>query len=210
MKIAREGYPLIAFTAFMFLGSLFFSPGVAFFLAPLLGLVVWFFRDPERVPDGEGFVSPADGRIIEIIPVIHPFAGNSVKIGIFMNPLSVHVNRMPADGTVESLEYIPGKKWMAFEPKASMLNERMCIGLNTPHGPVYLVQVAGFLARRIVCRLSKGQKVERGERFGMIRLGSRVDIWLPAATPLFVAVGNRVSAGKTILGGMPGTISENN
>ena len=210
MKIAREGYPLIAFTAFMFLGSLFFSPGVAFFLAPLLGLVIWFFRDPERVPDGEGFLSPADGRIIEIIPMAHPFAGNSVKIGIFMNLLSVHVNRMPSVGEVESLDYIPGKKWMAFEPKASELNERMCIGLNTPHGPVYLVQVAGFLARRIVCRLRKGQRVERGERFGMIRLGSRVDLWLPAATPLSVAVGDRVSAGKTILGGMPGTISENN
>ena len=193
----------------MFLGSLFFSPGVAFFLAPLLGLVIWFFRDPERVPDGEGFLSPADGRIIEIIPMAHPFAGNSVKIGIFMNLLSVHVNRMPSVGEVESLDYIPGKKWMAFEPKASELNERMCIGLNTPHGPVYLVQVAGFLARRIVCRLRKGQRVERGERFGMIRLGSRVDLWLPAATPLSVAVGDRVSAGKTILGGMPGTISEN-
>lgn len=207
MKIAREGYPLIAFTAFMFLGSLFFSPGVAFFLAPLLGLVVWFFRDPERVPDGEGFLSPADGRIIEILPAVHPFAGDSVKIGIFMNPLSVHVNRMPADGRVESLEYIPGKKWMAFEPKASELNERMCIGLSTPHGPVFLVQVAGFLARRIVCRLSRGQRVERGERFGMIRLGSRVDIWLPAETRLAVAPGENVFAGKTVLGGVPGEAS---
>ncbi len=203
MKIAREGYPLIAFTAFMFLGSLFFSPGVAFFLAPLLGLVVWFFRDPERVPEGEGFLSPADGRILEIIPTVHPFAGRSVKIGIFMNPLSVHVNRMPSEGEVKSLEYIPGRKWMSFQPKASELNERMCIGLDTPRGRVYLVQVAGFLARRIVCRLRKGQRLERGERFGMIRLGSRVDIWLPAAARLSVEVGDRVAAGKTALGEMP-------
>ncbi|NLB83752.1 MAG: phosphatidylserine decarboxylase family protein, partial [Synergistaceae bacterium] len=157
----------------------------------------------------EGFLSPADGRIVEIIPAVHPFAGNSVKIGIFMNLLSVHVNRIPADSMVESLEYIPGRKWMAFQPKASELNERMCIGLKTPSGPVYLVQVAGFLARRIVCRLQKGQRVERGERFGMIRLGSRVDLWLPAEARLSVAVGDHVASGKTILGGMPGTIPEN-
>ena len=203
MKIAREGYPLIAFTGFMFLGSLFFSPGVAFFLAPLLGLVVWFFRDPERTPDGEGFLSPADGRVVEITPMVHPFAGDSIKIGIFMNLLDVHVNRIPFDGEVESLEYIPGRKWMSFQPKASELNERMCIGLNTSLGPVYLVQVAGFLARRIVCGLRGGQNVERGERFGMIRLGSRVDIWLPAAARLSVAVGEHVAAGKTVLGGIP-------
>jgi len=204
VKIARDGYPLIAFVAFMLLGSLYFAPMVGFFLAPLLGLVVWFFRDPERVPDGPGFLSPADGKVVEIVETEHPFSGKAVKVGIFMNPLSVHVNRVPCDGTVEWMEYIPGRKWMAFEPKASELNERMCVGLSTDYGPVMLVQVAGFLARRIVCRLRKGDRLARGDRFGMIRMGSKVDVYLPAGVEIKTAVGNKVFAGRTVLGGMTG------
>lgn len=202
MKLARDGYPLIAFTGFMILGSFFFAPPVAFFLLPVLGLVVWFFRDPERIPDGEGFLSPADGRIVEIEHADLPFTGKAWKIGIFMNPLSVHVNRFPCAGTVEHLEYVPGKKWMAFAPKASEVNERLLVGISTEYGPVLLVQIAGFLARRIVCRLRKGDRLERGQRYGMIKMGSKVDVYLPAKTRIAVAKGQQVFAGRTILGGV--------
>jgi phosphatidylserine decarboxylase len=102
------------------------------------------------------------------------------------------------------MEYIPGRKWMAFEPKASELNERMCVGLATAHGPVMVVQVAGFLARRIVCRLRKGDRLGRGDRFGMIKMGSKVDLYLPAGVQLKTAVGKKVFAGRTVLGGMAG------
>lgn len=203
MKPARDGYPLIAFTGFMLIGSLFFAPPVAVFLAPVLGLVIWFFRDPERIPEGEGFLSPADGRIVEIEHAELPFTGKAWKIGIFMNPLSVHVNRFPCAGTVEHLEYVPGKKWMAFAPKASEVNERMLVGITTEYGPVLLVQIAGFLARRIVCRLRKGDRLERGQRYGMIKMGSKVDVYLPAAARLSVVKGQQVFAGRTVLGGVP-------
>lgn len=203
MKPARDGYPLIAFTGFMLFGSLFFAPPVAVFLAPVLGLVIWFFRDPERIPEGEGFLSPADGRIVEIEHAELPFTGKAWKIGIFMNPLSVHVNRFPCAGTVEHLEYVPGKKWMAFAPKASEVNERMLVGITTEYGPVLLVQIAGFLARRIVCRLRKGDRLERGQRYGMIKMGSKVDVYLPAAARLSVVKGQQVFAGRTVLGGVP-------
>lgn len=203
MRLARDGYPLIACAGFMFAASLFFAPPIAFFLAPLFALVVWFFRDPERIPDGEGFLSPADGKVVELEFVEHPFTGRALKIGIFMNPLSVHVNRFPCAGSVELLEYVPGKKWMAFAPKASEENERLFVGLSTEHGPVLVVQIAGFLARRIVCRLRKGDSLERGERYGMIMMGSKVDVYLPEDTPLTVEVGRTVFAGRTILGGVP-------
>lgn len=203
MKIAPEGFPLIGFVFFMFIGSLLFSPPVGFFLAPLLGLAVWFFRDPDRAPDGPGFISPADGKVVEIVRTAHPFTGEALKIGIFMNLLDVHVNRSPYGGTVDWLDYVPGKKLPAFRPKASELNERMSVGLKTEHGPVLLVQIAGFLARRIVCRLRKGDALSRGERFGMIKLGSKVDIYLPPEFLARVRRGERVFAGKTVLGVMP-------
>lgn len=101
------------------------------------------------------------------------------------------------------MEYVPGKKWMAFAPKASEVNERMLVGITTEYGPVLLVQIAGFLARRIVCRLRKGDRLERGQRYGMIKMGSKVDVYLPAAARLSVVKGQQVFAGRTVLGGVP-------
>jgi phosphatidylserine decarboxylase len=175
-------------------------PGLVTFI--LLGFVLWFYRDPDRVlPEGEGiFVSPADGKVVEIEPVTHPFTGTSMKIGIFMNAFSVHVNRSPCEGAVEYLEYVPGKKIAAFAPKASQVNERHYVGLRTLHGPVLLVQIAGLLARRIVCRVKRGDVLSAGERYGMIKLGSKVDIYLPAEVKLSIKVNDKVYAGKSLLG----------
>ena len=210
MKPAREGIPTIACLALTAGLFALVSPVPAAVMVVLTGFAVWFYRDPDRVPpEGEGiFVSPADGRVVEIGPASHAYTGDAVRVGIFMNAFSVHVNRVPCEGTVEYLEYVPGRKIAAFAPKASEVNERHFVGLSTRHGPVLLVQIAGLLARRIVCRLRRGDVLAIGERYGMIRLGSKVDIYLPASVELTVKVGDKVYAGRSVLGAI-GT-QENN
>ncbi len=204
MKLAKDGIPTITYLLLAALLFAFVSPIPTAVLIVLAGFVIWFYRDPDRVPpEGENvMVSPADGRVVEIENVSHPFTGDAVKIGIFMNAFSVHVNRVPCEGTVEYLEYVPGKKIAAFAPKASEVNERHYVGLATPYGPVLLVQIAGLLARRIVCRLRKGNTLFRGERYGMIKLGSKVDIYLPRSVELSVRTGDKVYAGRSPLGVM--------
>ncbi|NLL37758.1 MAG: phosphatidylserine decarboxylase family protein [Fretibacterium sp.] len=204
MKLAEDGIPTIAFLVIVTLVFFWIALLPGLILAVLTGFVIWFYRDPERsrpVEDGL-LTSPADGRVVEIEPTEHPFTGPCVKVGIFMNVFSVHVNRTPCDGVVEYLKYVPGKKLAAFAPKASEVNERHYVGLSTPFGPVLLVQIAGLLARRIVCRLALGESLAAGERFGMIRLGSKVDIYLPKGVQLSVKVGDKVYAGQSQLGVM--------
>ena len=203
-KIARDGVPTIAFLVLAAAAFAFISPIPALIVAALAAVVTWFFRDPDRaVPDDAcAFLSPADGRVVEISQAEHPFTGQAVKIGIFMNLFSVHVNRAPCAGRVDYLEYVPGKKIAAFAPKASEVNERHFMGLSTAYGPVLAVQIAGLVARRIVCRLKRGDVLEAGQRYGMIRLGSRVDIYLPADVRLTVKTGDKVYAGVSRLGVM--------
>ena len=202
MQIAHDGWPMIAFSGFMTLAGFWISPFISFFMAVLTIFLVWFFRDPERIisHDENIWVSPADGKVVEIESVFHPFTGKSVKIGIFMSPFNVHVNRIPFPGRVDYLEYVPGKKWMAFSPKASEDNERMYTGIETREGRAMMVQIAGFLARRIVCRVEKGMELNRGDRFGMIKLGSKVDLYLPVGVGLSVKPGQAVKAGVTVIG----------
>ena len=204
MKLARDGIPTITFLVLAAAAFALVSPVPAAVMAVLAVLVIWFYRDPDRTaPEGDGlFVSPADGRVVEISEAEHPFTGPSVKVGIFMNVLSVHVNRAPCMGRVDYLEYVPGRKIAAFAPKASEVNERNLVGLSTPYGPVLMVQIAGLLARRIVCRLRRGEVLEAGQRYGMIRLGSRVDIYLPKDVRLLTKHGDKVYAGISSLGVM--------
>ena len=204
MKLARDGIPTITFLVLAAAAFALVSPVPAAVMAVLAVLVIWFYRDPDRTaPEGDGlFVSPADGRVVEISEAEHPFTGPSVKVGIFMNVLSVHVNRAPCMGRVDYLEYVPGRKIAAFAPKASEVNERNLVGLSTPYGPVLMVQIAGLLARRIVCRLRRGEVLEAGQRYGMIRLGSRVDIYLPKDVRLLTKHGDKVWAGISSLGVM--------
>lgn len=204
MKLARDGIPTITFLVLASAAFALVSPVPAAVMAVLAVLVIWFYRDPDRTaPEGDGlFVSPADGRVVEISEAEHPFTGPSVKVGIFMNVLSVHVNRAPCIGRVDYLEYVPGRKIAAFAPKASEVNERNLVGLSTPYGPVLMVQIAGLLARRIVCRLRRGEVLEAGQRYGMIRLGSRVDIYLPKDVRLSIKHGDKVWAGISSLGVM--------
>lgn len=204
MKLARDGIPTITFLVLASAAFALVSPVPAAVMAVLAVLVIWFYRDPDRTaPEEDGlFVSPADGRVVEISEAEHPFTGPSVKVGIFMNVLSVHVNRAPCMGRVDYLEYVPGRKIAAFAPKASEVNERNLVGLSTPYGPVLMVQIAGLLARRIVCRLRRGEVLEAGQRYGMIRLGSRVDIYLPKDVRLTIKHGDKVRAGISSLGVM--------
>lgn len=162
-----------------------------------------FFRDPERkAPDRDDVVlSPADGKVLFVKDIIdNKFINDKAKmISVFMSPLNVHVNRIPIDGTVDYLEYHKGEYIAAFEDKASEVNERSEIGITSKYGKVFFTQVAGFVARRIVYELSKGDTVKMGERFGMIKFGSRVDVIVPADWKAKVKQGDKVSAGETIL-----------
>lgn len=202
MKIAKDGLPTIIFLLLCSGAFAFISLIPAVIIFALLCLVVWFFRDPERTTNYEdgNFYSPADGKIVEISECEHEFTGQALKVGVFMNIFSVHVNRAPCTGRVDYLEYIPGKKIAAFSPKASEINERNFVGLSTQWGPVMMTQIAGLVARRIVCRLKRGEILEAGQRYGMIKLGSRVDLYVPRDTVLRVKIGQDVQAGITCIG----------
>ncbi len=170
-------------------------------------LTLNFFRDPDRtVPEGENLVvAPADGKIIQIREVEEPLylTSRAHLISIFMSPLDVHVNRSPVTGTVGYVQYIPGEFFAAFEDKASEKNEQTVIGIEHPRGKVLFKQIAGFLARRIVNTLRVGETTRKGERFGMIRFGSRVDVFVPRTADVKVRVGQRSVAGETVLAELP-------
>ncbi|GIK60552.1 MAG: phosphatidylserine decarboxylase family protein [Ignavibacteriota bacterium] len=171
--------------------------------AAILFLTLNFFRDPERkTPSAINIVvAPADGKIIVIKQnIFNHFVGeNCNQVSIFMSPLNVHVNRIPIDGKVEHLKYYEGKFVAAFDDKASENNERMETGIVNSEGKILFTQVAGFLARRIVNELKIGDEVKTGERFGMIKFGSRVDIFVPSKYIPAVNLNENVYAGETIL-----------
>ena len=206
MRIARDGLPVITFLALCAGAFAFISWIPCAVMCVILCVVMWFFRDPERTANYEdgGFYSPADGKVVEISECEHEFTGRAVKVGIFMNLFSVHVNRTPCTGRVDYLEYVPGKKIAAFSPKASEINERNYVGLSTQWGRVMMVQIAGLVARRIVCRLKRGDILDVGQRYGMIKLGSRVDLYVPCDTLIRVKMGENVKAGETLIGVIKG------
>lgn len=203
MRLARAGLPTIGALAFMAAGGYPISPVISAVLLAPLAMSIWFYRDPERTPQGDdkAWLSPADGRVVELTENAYdPYAGKTTKIGIFMSGFDVHVNRLPAAGTVESMRYVPGKKWFAIEPKASENNERLYVGINTAQGKTTLVQIAGIMARRIATYTNIGATLARGERYGMIKLGSKVDIYLPESVRPAVKPGDRVKAGESVIG----------
>jgi phosphatidylserine decarboxylase len=162
-----------------------------------------FFRDPDRIPPNKKnvIVSPADGEIVIVKDVFENefLKENGKQISIFMSPLSVHVNRIPIDGKVDYFNYVKGEYLVAYHEKADKRNERTEIGITSNYGKVFFTQVAGFIARRIVCSLQVGDSVKMGERFGMIKFGSRSDVIVPLNWKLKVKLGDKVTAGETIL-----------
>ncbi len=201
LRISRYGRFEVSLFAFVFLAACFTSKYLAVLLLFPLTFFVYFYRDPDREADAEeGWLSPADGKVVEILDVEHEYLGKAVKIGIFMNGYDVHVNRFPTTGTVEYVRYVPGKKKVAFAPKASDVNERFYVGAKSADGRFLLCQIAGIMARRITKDVAIGDEYGRGERYGMIKLGSKVDLYLPDAIRPCINVGDRVTAGKTVVG----------
>jgi len=205
MKIAPEGYPYIAF--FLILTILFsFVIDKWASLVPFvfLSFMIFFFRDPDRkTPSGENdFVSPADGKIILIQDVYEDgfLKADTVEISIFMSPLDVHVNRSPCFGVVKKVTYKAGRFSPAFKPEAHLNNESISMVLETDKGLILIRQVAGAIARRAVCRAKEGEMLGKGQRFGIIKFSSRVDIYLPRNTSVKVQLGQKVKAGETIIG----------
>ena len=162
-----------------------------------------FFRDPDRTtpPGKDNVVSPADGTIVVIKEVVEEayMKESAVQISIFMSPLNVHVNRIPLTGKVGYYRYVEGKYFAAYEDKASLDNEQTHIGIDDGKNKVFFKQIAGFIARRIVCNLKVGDSVECGKRFGMIKFGSRVDVFVPKNSDIKVAVGQKTVAGESVL-----------
>jgi len=178
----------------------------------VLGLILvlftfWFFRDPDRVlpkralSDTALVVSPADGKIVEIVDEREEFyIKDSVRrISIFLSPLDVHVNRIPIGGVVEYYNYNPGAYMVAYHPKSSEKNEQSRIGVKTPHGKVFFKQIVGLVARRLVCDLKVGDSVAVGNRFGIMKFGSRMDVMVHLDSEIYVTIGDRVVAGETII-----------
>lgn len=206
--LAKEGWPFIAIAFFVAVfASFFFGIGLLSLLCWLvLAFVVQFFRDPPRVvPTEKGAVlSPADGRIVKIETVRDPYADrDALLISVFMNVFNVHSNRASVDGTVTKVQYFPGKFVNADLDKASTENERNAVVIDAWGQTVTLVQVAGLIARRILCYTQAGDTLARGQRYGFIRFGSRVDVYLPVGATPRVAPGDKVSATSTILALLP-------
>jgi phosphatidylserine decarboxylase len=206
MSIAKEGYPLIltaaALTILAFLTG-WQVVGIVLGLATLA--VAAFFRDPERnVPTGDGLiVSPADGRIVSIAEVQGDswFGDMTTRVSIFLSPLDVHINRMPVAGKIDDVRHQTGKFLAAYKEEASQRNERNALKIVDNDGrSLGVVQIAGVVARRIVCRVKPGDRLARGDRFGLIMFGSRTDTYLPKGCRVQVVEGQKVKGGETILG----------
>jgi phosphatidylserine decarboxylase len=207
MRIAREGYRLIGAAAALTIVAWLFGASVLAGLGLVATLfLINFFRDPDRLtPPGDHLVTaPADGKVVSVAERVREerfLETECRRVCIFMSPLDVHVNRAPVDGTVLDVQHRSGRFHAAYLDKSSEFNEQNAVVLEDVHGErVACVQIAGQLARRIICRLRPGDRVRRGERYGMITFGSRLDLYLPLRVDLSVRVGDRVTAGVTIMG----------
>ena len=215
MNFAREGLPFIlialAIAAAGYTLALLRRSWPLWLLAFALTLlalwVAYFFRDPERTGERGNrlVISPADGRVIDIREVDEPafLQGRAIRVSVFMNVFNVHVNRYPVGGTVQYVHYNPGRFFNAAAEKASLDNEQMSIGIQTATHRVLFRQIAGLVARRIVTYSRVGDDAEQGERMGLIRFGSRVDVFVPVGSTIRVELGQRPVAGTTVLAELP-------
>ncbi len=214
--ITRYGYDnaffLLGFGVLLIAIAVLWTGGVWLWLLASLGVIVcgftlWFFRDPRRTIPAEAedpavLLAPADGKIVQVIPVIESefIQGAAIQVSIFLSPLDVHVNRSPVSGIVEFFRYLPGDYLVAWHPKSSELNEQSRVGVRNACGKVLFKQITGYLARRIVCEVKTGDALRSGDTIGMMKFGSRMDIIVPPDTELYVKNGDSVVGGETLLG----------
>lgn len=205
--IAREGWPFLVLAAILAGLSSVYCVYLAIPMWIIFLFILQFFRDPPRVTTGgdSAVSAPADGRVIVIDEAHDPYTNQtSLKISIFMNVFNVHSNRIPVSGTVDTKQYYPGRFFNAALDKASDNNERNALLLTSKEGHrVTCVQIAGLIARRILCYVDEGSNVTKGERFGFIRFGSRVDLYLPKTTKVLVSLGDKVVGGETLVAELP-------
>ena len=203
VPVAAEGWPFILPpAAAACIMAVMGWAGTATVCAVVALAFLGFFRDPDRIaPDLPGAVlAPADGRVMVVTEALDPWVGPAVRVSIFLSPLDVHVNRAPIGGLVKNVEYVAGRFLAAYRPEASEQNERCAVSLDGDRARVTVTQISGVLARRIVCRVRPGDTVRAGERYGLIRFGSRTDLVLPRGTDLRVQVGDRVRGGESVMG----------
>jgi len=216
VNVAREGFAFIVVAALLTVAAYALALSrrswalwlVAFALTLVALWVVYFFRDPERTGERgpDLVIAPADGKIVMITEVEEPafLHGRAIRISIFMNIFNVHVNRYPVSGHVRFVHYNPGKFLNAATEKSSLENEQSSVGLETNGRRILVRQIAGLIARRIVTYSREGEEVEQGERLGIIRFGSRVDVFVPTNSEVLVRVGQKPSAGTTVLARLAG------
>jgi phosphatidylserine decarboxylase len=202
LRIVRDGIPYILVPSLLAVVLLAFGYAyVALLFAVVAGFMAFFFRDPKRYPptEADAVVAPADGRVTRVSKLSPGAVGSSTLISIFLSPLDVHINRAPIAGNIVDVAYTKGKFLMATDEKASVVNEQNAL---TIEGKITVVckQIAGILARRIVCWKEKGEQVELGERFGLIKFSSRTDVILPENVEILVKAGMKVQGGITIIG----------
>lgn len=207
----RAGWAFIVGGIVVFVVGLVFAAWLAWLAGLFTLFCLYFFRDPERVPPGrpDALVAPADGKVVSVAPAVPPTElglgpAPRWRVGIFLSVLDVHVNRVPADGTVTRIAYRHGAFVNAALDKASERNERNAIAIRLPTGQeIAVVQIAGLIARRIVCDLREGDPVRAGNRLGIIRFGSRTDLYLPEGVRALVAVGQTMIGGETVIAELP-------
>ena len=205
LRIHNEGWVYFVISCLITIIIIPFYTILGIFLAIISAYIFYFFRDPIRVvPIEEVVVSPADGLVTYIGSEKNPLDDDKeqnkyTKVSIFLSVFDVHVNRMPLQGSISSIQYIPGKFLNATLDKSSKENERNIISVKSNNDNFYIVQIAGLIARRIVCNLKTNQEVEKGERVGIIKFGSRVDLYLPESYDILIAEGQRVVGGETII-----------
>ena len=204
--VVAAGVLLIALGLAATMTGIGFLWGLTYAEAVLLLFIVFFFRDPDRTtPKGRGvIVSAADGKVVTVKEVEFPdiSAEKLIQVSVFLSIFDVHVNRIPVSGKVREVKYFPGKFMLAWKEKASLDNEQTLISIDSEGKTIYLKQIAGLVARRISWQLDAGQSVEAGERFGLIRFGSRVDLLLPTDSRIEVKVGDKVKGGETVIGAL--------
>jgi len=205
VRIAREGifYVLVPAVLALVVSLLSLWP-LAILLAILAAFMAFFFRDPDRQPptDADVVVAPADGRVTRVRPVKEGGDGSATVVSIFLSPLDVHINRAPIGGKITNVAYTRGKFLMATNANASLVNEQNALTIEGENVTVVCKQIAGILARRIVCWKTAGERLKLGERFGLIKFSSRTDVLLPANVEVLIAEGARVRGGTTIIGRM--------